>query len=208
LVQQTTTAANAVSASDLPPITVTSGDTLILALGWNPGVGNPSLSSVTDNDGGSWQSTTIQTKSTQAAIQIWYSLNHPGGTTTVSVVYGGNVSGLAANLSEWSGIAAASAVDTSTGTTGNSSTPITGVTSTTNANDLVFGATVQQSKNSIVSGPTNSFIGLAHAVTAGSGGNASTQSGFQIESATGSYSTGWTMSGSSPWAGSVVSFHR
>jgi acid phosphatase type 7 len=207
-VQQTTTAANSVASRALPAITVTSGNTLILALGWTPGAGNPSLSSVADNNGGTWQSTTIQSSGTQARMQIWYSLNHPSGSTIVTATYSGNVSGVAANLSEWSGIATASAFDASAGTTGSSTTPSTSTVTTHNANDLVFGAAVQQGKNTIVSGPTNSFTGLTPAVTSGSSGNSSTQSAYQIESAINSYTTNWTMSGSNAWAGSIVAFHQ
>jgi len=187
---------------------VTSGNTLILSLGWQQGTGGGSLQAVSDNNGGTWQSTMLQSPGAGAAIQIWYSLNHPGGSTTVTATYSSSVGGIAADLSEWSGIATVTAFDASAGTTGSSSTPSTGVVTTTNANDLVVGAAAQMGKLTISSGPTNSFTPLADAVTSGSSGNINTMSAYQIESAINSYTTNWTMSGSNKWAGSIVAFHQ
>jgi len=192
----------------LPAITVTSGDALILSLGWQQQTGGGTLQSVSDDNGGTWQSTTLQANGAAAAIQIWYCVNHPGGPTNVVATYSANVGGAAADLSEWSGIAAAVPLDASAGATGSSTTPSTGIVMTSNPVDLVIGAAAQQNKLTISSGPTNSFTALTDAVTTGSSGNVNTMSGYQIENAFGSYSTGWTMSGTNKWAGSIVAFHH
>ncbi len=128
--------------------------------------------------------------------------------TVTATFTGGTPSGIAANLSEWRGIATSAALDASAGKTGSSNTPATGTATTSVAKDLVVGAAAQTGQLTISSGPTNSFSQLTEALTTGSNGNINVMSAYQIESATGSYSTSWTLSGSNKWAGSIASWHQ
>ena len=122
-----------------------------------------------------------------SVAEIWYGLNTSGSGMSITVTYSGTGSG-GANVSEFSGVSTANALDVAPGSTfGVSATPTTPTASTTNANDLILAAAADQSVAATAAGPTNGFAPLTEAAD-----SSKIIPAYQIVSATGSYSTNWT----------------
>jgi hypothetical protein len=107
---------------------------------------------------------------------------------------------VSANVSEWSGVAAAQAVDTVAGQ-GNASatTAATPSITTTNPNDVVIGA-INYPRAVSATLDTPGFSTLRDF-------NASTVSGraaYRVVSAAGGYSASWTLSGASASGGAIL----
>jgi hypothetical protein len=157
------------------------------------------VNSVTDSAGGSWTKGPVGfLTGTNTRVEIWYRTGAPSVTSaTVNL----NVAKSAAvNVSEWSGVAAASALDGSAGGSGSSSTTVSTPTlTTTNATDLVIGG---------VDYPATATSSLAAPFSALSDFFFSTsvhgRAAYLVTSAKGSFKATWTLSAASGGNGGAI----
>ena len=156
-----------------------------------------SVSSVSDSAGGSWTGGPIGfLTGTNSRAEIWYRINAPS-VTTVTVTLSASKA-LAVNVSEWSGVAA---LDRSASGSGASSNSIsTSSLTTTNAKDLVIGATNYPATATATLTP-GTFTSLT-AFDSGSGVHG--RAAYQITSATGSFQATWTLSAASGGHGTAI----
>jgi hypothetical protein len=198
LVRQATGGAATAAQSLRVPIASQTGHALVAAIAVQAGT-TTSVTSVTDSAGNAWTKGPVGFLSgSNTRVEIWYST----GAAPVAQVTA-NLSApdiVSANVTEWSGVAAAQAVDALAGQ-GNPSadTAATPAIATTNADDLVLGAiNFPRAVSATLSTP--GFSALANF-------NASTVSGraaYRIVSAAGSYSLAWTLSGASTSGGAIL----
>lgn len=187
-------------ASAASSITVTITDTVAgnaLILGFGSASSSVTVSSISGC--GTWVS--AKKSNVQRDAEIWYALNISASCTSVAVTAGGGSANLWGYVSEWSGMpASGTVVDGTPGSNSNASTitPDTGSTTTANASSLLFGVT--RCATTVSSGPTNSFTGLTLA------SNQGTQAAYKLPGATGTYTTGWTMTGAGAMDGVIVGF--
>jgi hypothetical protein len=191
-----------------PALTSAANDALIACIAWNRGTDTVTLS---DNNSGTWAEVVgfpHHNTVTGNTVDIWYSVGHPAGSTMVTLAYSG-LSGvnLAANLSDYTGIAASTPVDTSTNHDQNSNISLwgTGTINTRNAADALVGCAWNSS------GVTGSSV--AQSGTGGGTPNALTSitevpnqlvAAYQIVSSTGIFGFNWTWSGASEGVGAIV----
>jgi hypothetical protein len=136
---------------------------------------------------------------THAVIDIWYGLNSSGSSTSITVTYTNATGNCGLNVSEFSGISTADAVDVAAASTsGISTTPTTGTAVTTHANDLIIAGAAGESVGPTTAGPTNSFIALTEAAN----GNRIIPA-YRIVTSAGSYNTSWTESDEG-WDAAIV----
>lgn len=186
--QATGTAASGTSVS----VTITAptaGDMLILTLRSNPL--NSTVSAVSGG-GCTWSS--VIAGATNRVAAIWKCPNSSGSGTTITITLANATTNSIANVSEWSGMDSSGTTDGTSTTSGANATPASTAISTTNANDLVvavmgWGATSGAVFNT---GPNNSFTALTTT------SNVAFDAAYQIESSTGSYSTGYGVGGTGP----------
>jgi hypothetical protein len=197
-VNQATGATPAPTSSFTVPITSTSGNTLVAPIAVQAGV-TTSVSSVTDSAGNVWTRGPVGFLSgSNTRVEIWY---RTAAAPVTSVTVNLSAPDLAsANVSEWSGVATAAALDTSGGQ-GNvsSTTASTPSITTTNTNDLVVGAiNFPIAVTSTLATP--GFTSLADFTVSTVKGRAA----YRIVPATGSYSAAWALSGSSTSGGAIL----
>src|SRR5829696_3392548 len=138
-VRQATGATSVPATGFNVPILSTSGDTLVASIAVQAGT-TTSVSSVTDSAGNTWSRGPVGFLSgSNTRVEIWYST---GAASVSSVSVNLSAPDLAsANVSEWSGVAAAGALDSAAGRgNASSTTASTPSIATTNANDLIVGA--------------------------------------------------------------------
>jgi hypothetical protein len=186
------TGATAASASSFNiPIISTSGDTLVASIAVQAGT-TTSVSSVTDSAGNTWTKGPVGFLSgSNTRVEIWYST---GAASVSGVTVNLSAPDLAsANVSEWSGVATAGALDAAAGQ-GNvsSTTASTPTIGTGNANDLIIGAiNFPLAVTSTLAGA--GFSPLQDFTVSTVKGRAA----YRIVSAPAAYSAAWTLSGSS-----------
>jgi len=180
------------------PIGTDSGHALVTAVAIQAG-STTSVSSVTDSAGNAWTKGPVGfLAGSNTRVEIW----HSTGAAPVSQVTA-NLSApdvASASVSEWSGIAAAQAVDGSAGQ-GNASATTAGTPAitTTNADDLVIGAiNFPRTVSSTLTTP--GFLEL-HDFSAST---VSGRAGYGLVSAAGSYSLSWSLSGESASGGAIL----
>jgi hypothetical protein len=192
-VQQITASTTAVTTLTMTlPALPRAGDALVLLTSSN------GASGVTSVIGGGVTWIKIAASGANVNLDLWYGLDSSGASTTITVTYGATED-VSANVSEWSGIAIANALDVAwPNNSGSGGTTVTTVSATTtNANDLIIGGFAQNANASISSGPTNSFTQLTNA-----GGTVSpplTGPAYRIVSSPGAYSTSWTVNTTNGW---------
>jgi Calcineurin-like phosphoesterase/Purple acid Phosphatase, N-terminal domain len=197
-VRQATGATSASASSFNVPIISTSGDTLVASIAVQAGT-TTSVSSVTDSAGNTWTKGPVGFLSgSNTRVELWYST----GTASVSgVTVNLSAPDLAsANVSEWSGVATAGALDAAAGR-GNvsSTTASTPTIGTGNANDLIIGAiNFPLAVTSTLAGA--GFTPLQDFTISTVKGRAA----YRIVSAPGSYSVAWTLSGSSTSGAAIL----
>lgn len=141
------------------------------------------------------------TRTVTCTIEVWYGVVGSSPSATISTItWSSTGAGKQQHqVSEFSGVDTVSPLDGSAVTSGvfDASVVSTGSYTSTNANDLIIAGWAQNSvAETVSSGPTNSFTSMGFA-SAGNGGNVKMLgAAYQIVSATGTYSTAWTMSGS------------
>jgi hypothetical protein len=188
---------------------VSAGLTLDVTLGASPAPGNSLIAivsckggtSITGITGGgvTWaQAAHIATNRTS---DIWFGHGSSGSGTTVTVtVNSSTTSRILANVSEWSGLknAGAESTNTSSGTAQNTTT---NSVTPASVNSVVVAGDSPASVVTYVSGPTNSFTRLTPTSS-----TVVLESAYQIETSTGTYSTGHGWSGSGLFSAAIAAF--
>lgn len=198
LVRQATGGVSTAAQSLSVPIASGAGHALVAAIAVQAGT-TTSVTSVTDSAGNAWTKGPIGfLAGSNTRIEIWYSTGASPVTQVTANLSAADIVG--ANVSEWSGVAAAQAVDAFAGQGNASATtaPTPSIT-TTNANDVVLGA-INFPRAVSATLATPGFSALNNF-------NASTVSGraaYDIVSATGSYSLMWNLSGASTSGGAIL----
>jgi hypothetical protein len=197
-VRQATGATSASASSFNIPVISTSGDTLVASIAVQAGT-TTSVSSVNDSAGNTWTKGPVGFLSgSNTRVEIWYST---GAASVSGVTVNLSAPDLAsANVSEWSGVATAGALDAAAGQ-GNvsSTTASTPTIGTGNANDLIIGAiNYPLAVTSTLAGA--GFSPLQDFTVSTVKGRAA----YRIVSAPGSYSVGWTLSGSSTSGAAIL----
>jgi chitodextrinase len=180
------------------PIASTTGNALVASIAVQAGT-TTSVSSLTDSAGNTWTKGPVGFLSgSNTRVEIWYST---GAASVSSVTVNLSAPDLAsANVSEWSGVAPAGALDLSGGQ-GNvsSTTASTPSITTSNADDLIVGAI--DFPGSVISAlATAGFTSLDDFTVSTVKGRAA----YRVASATGSYSAAWTLSGPSTSGGAIL----
>lgn len=139
-----------------------------------------------------------RTAASAGAAELWYAPNISAACTSVTISMSAKNT-IRANVSEFSGLDTSTPLGETGGNNGTSATPSTGnLTTTANANDLLVANAEGSSTWAYSSGPTNSFNGLTTI------GTIALVTAYRIVSATGTYSTGWTMDTSRDWNSSII----
>lgn len=198
LVRQRTGGTPAAASTLTVPIASGAGNALVATIAVQAGT-TTKVSVVTDSAGNPWTLGPVGLLAgSNTRVETWHST---GAAPVAGVTVHLSAADLAsANVSEWSGVATAQAVDAFAGQgNASSTTAATPSIATTNANDLVLGA---------INFPraATSTLGTA-GFTALDNFNASTVSGraaYRVVSATGSQSLAWTLSAASPTGAAVL----
>jgi hypothetical protein len=184
-----------------------SGSTITLNLNQNPHVGNALVLSLANDSrfavsvtggGVTWAQATSSCN--HICTEIWYGLNSSGSGTSITVNYG-NTGNIAAQISEYTGVGGVDAVGANNGI---SASIATASPTTLNANDLLVAAAGVHGASGLTvsAGPTKNFYPLNTAAAAAN--DPTIVPGYGVFSATGIYSTGWTLSSSAGWDTVIV----
>jgi len=175
------------------PVTLTSpstsGNALVAVVALAAG-SSASVTSVTDSAGGTWTKGPVGfLTGVNSRVEIWYCVAASSVTSVTATLSAAKSA--AVNVTEWSGVAPASAVDGSLGGNGASATTVTTPSlSTSNATDVVIGAINYPAAATSTLSP-GSFINLSDL-------NASTsvhgRAAYAPTSAAGSFQASWTLS--------------
>jgi len=176
-----------------------SGDLNIVAIGWNNST--TQVSSVTDTVGNAYVAAT--SPSVQTGVQsmvIYYAKNistAAANANTVTVNFSASASYPDIRILEYAGLDTSSPLDVAVGASGTGTTSDSGAATTTNANDLIFGANyVQTDTASAGTGFTKRLI------TSPDGDIAEDE----LVSSTGSYHATATLSSSGGWVMQLAAF--
>jgi hypothetical protein len=177
-----------------------SGDLNIVVVGWNDSTAT--VGTVTDSSGNVYQLAVGPTVYSGAATQaIYYAANIVGAAANANIVrvaFNGSAVAADIRILEYSGIATTSPLDVSAAAIGSSSTASSGAATTTNANDLIFGADLTlASTYGAGSGFTSRMITVPDSDIAED----------SIVTATGSYSATASVS-AAPWIMQMAAFRR
>ena len=138
---------------------------------------------------------------TSRVAEIYYALNIPAGTTTLTVVLN-NIDDWWFNVSEWSGLPlSGTAIDNSqTGCSNgtSSATQASASVNTAKSNDLIIFA--DRVDEIYASGPTAGFVGMSQSA------NEELLSAYYLAGAIGTYSSSFTTSSTASYATAIVAF--
>jgi hypothetical protein len=138
---------------------------------------------------------------TSRVAEIYYALNIPAGTTTLTVVLN-NIDDWWFNVSEWSGLPlSGAAVDNSqTGCSNgtSSATQASASVTTAKSNDLIIFA--DRVAQLYASGPTSAFVAMSQSA------NEELLSAYYLAAAVGTYSSSFTTSSVASYATAIVAF--
>ena len=196
-VGQATAGTPASTTSFTVPITSTTGNTLVASIAVQAGT-TTSVLSVTDSAGNNWTKGPVGYLSgSNTRVELWYSSGSAAVTSVTATLSAADLA--SANVSEWSGVSAAGALDAAGGQGNASSTTATTPSiATTGPNSVVIGA---------VNFPSSVASTLATpGFTSLDDFNVSTVKGraaFRTVSAAATYATSWALSGSST-SGSAI----
>jgi hypothetical protein len=198
LVRQATAGASTAAQSLSVPLASGAGHALVAAIAVQAGT-TTSVTSVTDSAGNAWVKGPVGLLSgSNTRIEIWRATGaSPVAGVTVNLSAPDVVS---ANVSEWSGVAATQAVDGLAGQ-GNASgtTAQTPSIATGNADDIVIGAI--NFPRAVFSTLTTPGFSELHDFNAST---VSGRAGYDVVSATSSYSLSWTLSGASTSGAAIL----
>lgn len=198
------------TANVLPVLNVTGGFIALFESTRSPS-GGTSMTSVTDNNGGSWNLISGNSNPScfyTVGAQIAWSFNHPLGNTTITVNQtepASTTCGETIEAQDFLGIGTSATLDPNgAATTGNSASQAIGPISTTNPPVIVLawagicgGTTCDANSNPRTAGPTNGFNELTDITAAGI---AKLYPSYANGSTTGPYNTSWTSTNSDCWA--------
>jgi len=134
-------------------------------------------------------------------VEIYYALNVPVGTTTLTVVLN-SINDWWFNVTEWSWLPLSGTVidNSQTGCTDgtSSATQTSASVTTTNRNDLIIFA--DRATENYSSGPTNSFVEMTQS------GDPQMLSAYYLPGVTGTYSTSYTTVSAAIYVTAIVAF--
>jgi len=188
-------------AATTASMTSTSGNAIIVMVATNTNVDNR-ISTVTDSKFNSY--TRVTSKSYNfSEVEIWYALGITGGAShTVTATSSNAGDSVVVTAQEFSGVATSSAADKFTQANGDGNTLDSGATATTTqADELVFGAGADNGGNAVTLGSGYSNLGTATLVGDVAGGAES-----KIVAATGTYNATFGTSGAPSWVCAVATF--
>jgi glycoprotein endo-alpha-1,2-mannosidase len=177
----------------------TNGDAMVVAIAVHAGA-SVTVASVKDSSATSWTKGAVGYLSgSHTRIELWYRLNSPAVTSVTATLSA--ASAAAALVTEWTGVATASAVDRSAGGgAGSSTTVATPQLTTTNATDLVIGAVNYPSAVTSTLG-TGPFRGLNNfSLSTTIHGRAA----YAVTTVSGNYLASWNLSGPSGGSGGAI----
>jgi glucose/arabinose dehydrogenase len=181
------------------PISTAAGDALVASVAVKAG-SSVSVTRVADSTGATWTKGAVGfLTGSNTRSEVWYRPGAPAVTSVTVTISASNT--VAANVSEWSGVATAAGLDAAGGA-GNaaSTTAATPSITTTQPGDLVIGAVNYP-------GSATSTLSAAGFTALNSFSVSTTVNGraaYQIASAGGSYRASWTLSSSAASGGAVI----
>ena len=193
--------------------------TISVALGATPANGNTLVAviatrgtlagrvSAMSGGGVVWTRVSQATNANGTTTEIWYGPNVTNGGTAISITQASLFS--AAVVLEYAGVLAPAAFDVAANTTGNSTAATTGTTATSaQAYELCVGGIGLLNSGYWLDNPNNSFATVASARSTNStaGSNSVVYALERILTASGSASSGGTISTSSQWSGAIATF--
>ena len=177
----------------------TAGNLNVVVVGWNDSTAT--VSSLTDTAGNVYTRAVGPTVISGVESQsIYYAKNiaaSAAGANVLTVTFSGAAAFPDIRVLEYGGADPVNPVDVTAATSGNSSSSTSGLATTTNANDLLFGATLAQSATN---GPGSGFTGRLLTVPDGDIAE------DEFVTAIGSYSATAPVSPSNAWIMQMVAF--
>jgi hypothetical protein len=199
LQQQKTGSTSSSGALTLTLPATRAGDALVATVAIAAG-STGALASVTDSTGATWVKGPIGfLTGSNTRVEMWYRLGAQSATSVTASFAVGTKHPLAMNVSEWSGVASAGALDGSASGKGTSATAATPSLTTSNASDVVIGAVNY-------TGSATSTVGSASFTALGNfdAGTSHGRLAYLPTSATGSYQASWTLSASSSYGSAIL----
>lgn len=185
------------------PIASTAGDALVASIAIGAG-STGSVTSVTDSAGNAWTKGPVGFLSgSSTRVELWYRTNAAAVTRVTVNLNTAKAAG--ANVAEFSGVAASSALDAAAGNTGtaSSTTAATPSITTTNADDVIVGA-INYPSSTITSTLAPGWSALSNLGVSPVNGRAA----YRIVSSTGSWSASWTLSAAANSGGAILALKR
>jgi hypothetical protein len=152
--------------------------------------------------GVTWSQAVTAQNGPDERLYIYYGTQASGGATSVAITFDIQ-DNFAADITEWSGLAATGTLDGSgslpagTGTTASS-----GTVTTSHANDLMMTLVTDETGTLPAAGPTNGYTALSSGTL-----HELHQSAYRIVTTTGVQSTTYTFApGDQPWTGIIAAF--
>ena len=182
------------------------GNTLIAVISTR-GTSTGRVSSISQT-GATWTQVVQAANSSGATTEIWMAQNVAAGSALTLTINQASLRS-AAVVMEYSGILAASPVDQTASATGSTSTAVTGTTAaaTAQANELwVGGIGIADGRRTLNSPYGSAFTVVAFPKSGTSGSDAMIYALEKFVNATGSASSGGTLSTSDSWAGAIATF--
>ena len=212
LVGTFSSASTPTSVTITPQGNVTAGDTIIgaVAIASSGGGAGIDVTSVTDSAGNSYAiDVDLSPGSYNERTVIFSALNVAPLTTSgnITITLSGTVPRVAVSVNEFRGISSRDVLQT-TATNGNSTSPLSGSVTATQANDLIFGAVGHQASTSTSASFTagGNYSALTVATANGSGVSAGIGPEYRIVSATGTYSANGTLSATEQWSADIATY--
>jgi chitodextrinase len=193
------------SAQSSIPVTFasaqTAGNLNVIVIGWKDTTA--AVSSVTDSTGNVY-ALAVAPKANPGFVtqSIYFAKNIAGAsanTNTVTVRFNVAAQYPDIRILEYSGLDQVNPIDVTAAAIGNSTAANSGVATTTNANDLIFGA------NTVSTGNASVGAGFTSRVITSPDDNLAED---MVVSAVGSYSANSSLTSSGPWVMQMVSFRR
>ncbi|MEI6605174.1 MAG: DUF6288 domain-containing protein [Verrucomicrobiota bacterium] len=206
---QSSTGSTGTSSATSFKVTLTSspgvGNTLIAVISTR-GSSAGSVSSISQT-GATWSRVVQAANGSGTTTEIWIASNVPASTATALTINQASLRS-AAVVMEYSGILSASPVDQTASTTGSSTAAVTGTTTaTTQANELwVGGIGIADGRRTLNSPYGSSFTVVAFPKSGTTSSDAMIYALEKIVNASGSASSGGSVSNSDAWAGAIATF--
>ena len=176
----------------------TAGNLNVVVVGWNDTTA--AVTSLTDTAGNSYVRAIGPTLGAGLSQSIYYAKNivaAAAGANRVTVVFSPAAAYPDIRILEYRGIDSVNAVDVTAGAVGNSASSNSGAVTTTNANDLLFGA------NMVATSTSGAGAGYTNRIITYPDGDMAED---RIVTSTGSYSATASMAAAGPWVMQMIAF--